>query len=1216
MKDLQKHKWYLITSIVLFSFFSIYYFGYWKNDLGQSEYQRLELKFQSFQEESNTLLENFAKHKKIESFFKQQVDKPHSVLILQEDSLVYWSNNSVNLPDSFKNQIKNGVYFIENGWYSVQVQHKEPYTFIGFVLIKTKYPYENKDLVNSFFEGYDFPYHTEISTSQYGDGKIHGINGEVAFYIHPSKFKDHNKYLEFFSLSSLVIAILLGLYVFVKILIGISPNRTALIVICSQVILIAIRIAGLFVMEREFVEDFELSNPKLFGSNWLMPSLTSAIVNILIIGYIAISTHYLIKVKIFVKNDWANLFILPLYIVLLSLALFINYCIECFVLDSSIPFSIDHLFSLNFYSFVIIALIFILLFSFFLLTRITIKIISQLHVPLNKLMAGAFITSALYISAYFYLGFESIYGCFWPLILIAIIYLLERKLDGKIRFGMGVVILIIISGYTSTSLLTNYEKKELNNRKTFAKKLNSDEDPITEIEYSIIGSNIKTDRFLQSLIDHPYSIPKSNFDQKLRKIYFKDHWDQYEISFYLFDYDSIPIINYRSAKGSDLKSLNDIIDKHTTVSEFSKNIYFVNDYYDKLSYVVRQEIVDEQKGITGYLYCLLKSKKIPEEIGFPSLLINSEDQLITEIQNYSMARYVNSKLIRKYGTYNYPLTAVSWMQKEEQNHVIDGEFDHFVLSTDDGNAIVLTKFKTTFLGFITTFSYLFAIFGLLLLIPLIISNYQSKKQLQALSLTSKIQFVLLFFILVALLSFGFGSGAFIKKQYLSNSKDFIREKIGSVQTEVRQKLGDEENLQNPDLESYLEYILNKFSKVFVTDINLYATDGELLASSRPEIYNIGLISTRMHTDAFANMEIHEKSEFIHQESIGNLSYLSAYQPFRNKDGKILAYLNLQYFAQQNALEDQISDFLVSIINVFILLLAASIILAIFITSWLTRPLKLIQQNISSVQLGRSNTPIEYSGNDEVGSLVEAYNAKVAELEENAQQLAKSERESAWREMAKQVAHEIKNPLTPMKLSVQHFERSFDPNDPDAKERLERLSKSIIEQIDGLTKIANEFSNFAKMPKANEEVLNLNEVIDTCVNLFNQSENCRIVWNKNVSNPIVLADKDLLIRVFNNLLKNAVQAIPKEREGNIVIDLSHNEKKFLIAISDNGSGIPEYLKDKIFVPNFTTKSTGTGLGLAMVKQIVEQARGTVHFTTTPEIGSTFYITLPQYFVEED
>ena len=243
-------------------------------------------------------------------------------------------------------------------------------------------------------------------------------------------------------------------------------------------------------------------------------------------------------------------------------------------------------------------------------------------------------------------------------------------------------------------------------------------------------------------------------------------------------------------------------------------------------------------------------------------------------------------------------------------------------------------------------------------------------------------------------------------------------------------------------------------------------------------------------------------------------------------------------------------------------------------------------------------------------MIEEYNKMILALEDNAYKLARSERESAWREMAKQVAHEIKNPLTPLKLGVQLLEKSWKENDPNFSKKFEKFSKSFIEQIESLSNIASEFSNFAKMPDTTFTDVNLTEVIEQSIKVFSKLNDLEIDFtNRAGKEVIVKGDLDHLLRIFNNLLKNAVEAIPDYVEGRIEITLEERRGTVHIAVGDNGKGIPETLRERIFHPNFTTKSSGTGLGLAFVKQAVENMMGSVSFKTTDNEGTSFYIDLP-------
>jgi len=286
------------------------------------------------------------------------------------------------------------------------------------------------------------------------------------------------------------------------------------------------------------------------------------------------------------------------------------------------------------------------------------------------------------------------------------------------------------------------------------------------------------------------------------------------------------------------------------------------------------------------------------------------------------------------------------------------------------------------------------------------------------------------------------------------------------------------------------------------------------------------------------------------------------------------------------------------------------ILAVFLANQITSPLTFIQDSIKKTKLGQKNQPIGWSRHDEIGSLIKEYNKMIAALEESAVKLARSERESAWREMAKQVAHEIKNPLTPLKLGVQLLEKSWKEKDPNFENKFERFSKSFIEQIDSLSTIASEFSNFAKMPDTKLEKLQLLPIIGQARDVFRNTQDAEIyILNNTNTDVVVLGDKDQVLRTFNNLFKNAIEAADIDTVCIIKVNISNNQERVFIEVEDNGKGIDSSLQDKIFVPNFTTKSSGTGLGLAFVKQAVENAGGTVEFKSFGEVGTTFYLSFP-------
>jgi len=278
---------------------------------------------------------------------------------------------------------------------------------------------------------------------------------------------------------------------------------------------------------------------------------------------------------------------------------------------------------------------------------------------------------------------------------------------------------------------------------------------------------------------------------------------------------------------------------------------------------------------------------------------------------------------------------------------------------------------------------------------------------------------------------------------------------------------------------------------------------------------------------------------------------------------------------------------------------------------ITQPLLMLQEKFRNIRLGEKNDTIRYKSRDELGGLVKEYNRAIEELARSASRLARSERESAWREMARQIAHEINNPLTPMKLSVQHLKRAYDNKSERFNEYMEKISRSLVEQIDALSAIATEFSDFAKMPAAHNERIDLIDQINAVVPLFAIDENRRAFHADfhGHEHAMIYADKEQISRVFINLFKNALQAVPKDRQAEINIDVLKINRMVWVRVKDNGMGIPEDMQEKIFRPNFTTKSSGMGVGLSIVRSIIESVGGTINFKTSKGKGTTFIISLP-------
>jgi nitrogen fixation/metabolism regulation signal transduction histidine kinase len=404
----------------------------------------------------------------------------------------------------------------------------------------------------------------------------------------------------------------------------------------------------------------------------------------------------------------------------------------------------------------------------------------------------------------------------------------------------------------------------------------------------------------------------------------------------------------------------------------------------------------------------------------------------------------------------------------------------------------------------------------------------------------------------------------------------------------------------------LNFDLQDLSYIYRTDIHVYNNQGVLVGSSQPLIFNKSLISNRISPVPFFAL----KGNTNQYEQIGKLSNLTGYADFYNGDYLQIGYIAVPQFFSQNEIRTEIESFLAVIIHIYLIIIVLAVLLSLFIGKQLSAPLIMLENKLKEMRLGRRNEKIDYALNDEIGQLVLQYNRTVDELEQSAKLLAQSERESAWKSMARQVAHEINNPLTPMKLTIQQLQRTKKMNDERFDDYFEKSTIMLVEQIDNLSRIAGTFSNFARMPEANFEKVDVVARLRSVVQLFaNNNEKIKIQYNGLEKKVFVYADPEQLVQVLNNLLKNAIQAIPDEKNGIVSINLKTQRNQVLISIRDNGTGIHEEIKDKLFAPNFTTKNTGMGLGLAIAKNIVELSGGTISFETELKKGTTFTIVLP-------
>ncbi len=451
-------------------------------------------------------------------------------------------------------------------------------------------------------------------------------------------------------------------------------------------------------------------------------------------------------------------------------------------------------------------------------------------------------------------------------------------------------------------------------------------------------------------------------------------------------------------------------------------------------------------------------------------------------------------------------------------------------------------------------------------------------------------------------------------QYGEQSKDYHEDRLERKEEQIKENI--RYTLQRTTYVATTENLdlifkdeIYQIADVLNVNFNIYDLEGGLVKSSRPKSkFQNDSISMCLTPEVLNNLKNSANSRYLEEKSAAGDKYQASYTYITDGRFKPIGILNLPYFEDNSFNDHELKEFLLRLGGVYLFMLLIAILLSYIISKYITRSLQTVSDKMNTTFLTKRNEKISVGNpSEEVGKLINAYNAMIDELEISAVKLAKSEREQAWREMAKQVAHEIKNPLTPMRLTVQSFERKFDPADPEVKNKLKEYSKTLIQQIDTMSNIAGAFSNFAEMPAQQNETLNVVKIVKLGLDIFNESYIHFIADEEEI---IAKLDRTQLIRVLTNLVKNAIQAVPEVESPRILVTVSSEDNFVKISVADNGIGIKDEFKEKIFEPKFTTKSSGMGLGLGMVKTIVETYNGSIDLTSQPGKGTVFTVKFPR------
>ena len=1136
------------------------------------------------------------------------------ILAYKNDTLVLWTDNLIPIETySIDNELLNDVAKLKDGYYVIRNKEYKDYKIFGLIHIKNEYSYENKFIKNDFRPEYQVLPNTKIVLDRSSGAQIYNTEDEYLFSIVNNSKKNinlTNAYLASFFYFIAFVLLLLILWKAIKLVK--SPFQKNIAILGLSFFLFFIRYLMIKYDFLPVLKQLDLFKPHLFAISSLVPSLGDLLLHTIFIFYFSLVFYSEFAID---SNKFEHI---SKYLTLIAFIvasycwfLIVQYFFQSLILHSSISFYLQQLFDLSVYTFVGFLIIILLLISIFLFID-QIALIFRNNVLFKDflIIISTVILIISLIWHFFVYQIDFVFPLFYFLLLLTIFY---YRFKGK-NFGYTslTILILLFSIYSVYSITKSSKSKNRETRKVLVVNLANERDQIAEMLLETITKQIQTDTIVPDLLTWYLQNEGALLDH-LQMNYFSGYFIKYDLQVSVCDpNDNLTLILENSTDIVQCyQFFNDIFYIDGTKIKGS-NFYFLDNLNGRISYLAQFVYRKPEWENEVSLFISLDSKLVSKELGYPELLLDKRLIGSTVLSDYSYAKYREKDLVNRSGDFSYQLQIpTDWDSSEEFYFISDDSFDHLIYKIDNDTQIVISKPSLKFVDILALFSYIFVLYYLLLTILFLIIQFPDNLKSFKYDFKNKIKFSMIGVLLLSLIIVGFGTVYYNIGQFEKKLHESVTEKIQSILVEMEHKLGGEIDL-TASYSDYLTYLLTKFSNVFYIDINLYDIDGNLLASSRPQIFEKGLMGKKMNTEAFREMVVNNSGKFIHQENIGDLSYLSAYVPFVNDENELLGYLNLPYFTKQSELKKETYTIILAVVNIYFFLILISIVIAVFITNNITRPLRLIQERFKEMELGKKNEPIHYESFDEIGSLIKEYNRMAEELSENAKKLAKSERESAWREMAKQIAHEIKNPLTPMKLSVQYLQRAWNEKQPDFELLLKKFTNSLIGQINSLSLIATEFSNFASMPMAHKDKVDLISKLNDTIVLFENRQNIRFDGNyKNIDELFVFADKEQLLIVFSNLIQNAIQAIPREKEGLIKITIDKNNNMAHVTVSDNGTGIPSELHEKMFRPNFTTKTSGMGLGLSIVKNILTYSGGDIWYETELDKGTSFFFTLPLY-----
>ncbi len=844
----------------------------------------------------------------------------------------------------------------------------------------------------------------------------------------------------------------------------------------------------------------------------------------------------------------------------------------------------------------------------YLLILVPLLIIFYITISIRSLILNSNIVLELYKVDEFSLYTAIVYFSYGTLF-IALLYSLQmlRVVIKRIRhtslLKLKPLLIFIAAISLYMLLIVSYYgfRKEDNRNRVWSTKMSIERDLNMELQLRSIEQYIQNDAIIRLSAEIR---DQGTIIRQLTENYLWSIMQRYELRITICGEEDFTALANSSAPVHCMTYFRNEISLYGIPLHLSSQIFFMNNYNGRVSYLGVFSYPTFKGNITMFIE--FESKLMNRENSYQDIIQQSNQaDNVNMPAYYSYAKYLNKRLTTYGGDYNYPVIMKDSNKPGFSVTKRDG-YIHFVNVVSPDNVIIISRPVRSIFPYFVSFSYTMIFFSLMIFGLIRLQKRGFQYRLPRNSFRSKITILILASLIFALISMGAGSIWYTLNYIQDSRRTQMEEKMESVQTTLSDFSKFVDRFDNPNFYNLeLFATMTRLSNNTQIDINLYSPDGRLIRTTQQELYDSYIAGYRMNPVAYNEIVNNHKKQVINREKVGRISYYSLYAPLFNRSGKIIAIVNIPYYLTGATMWNDSSSIIATIINIYLLLLIGAVLGGVMLSNSLSRPLAEISKKMQLLDVNRQAEHIDYTNKDELGILVAAYNKMVDDLEESTRQLAQSEREQAWREMARQIAHEIKNPLTPMRLSIQHLVRLKRQNVPEWQDKFDQIATSLLEQIDILSDAASEFSSFSRFYSEELTDVDLKALAREQISLFDTRDNIDILLNAPMDRAMVIVRKGQIIRVLVNLISNAIQAVEHLSDGKIVVTISEREDSYSLSVEDNGSGVPDELTNKLFKPNFTTKSGGTGLGLYICRSVIEQSQGTISYNRSDKTGGACF-----------